>query len=270
LGFTAYGGENALTDALDFAIEYGLGLVQVSMDSSRYFPENMSVDHRNKIKDIYQKNNTGLCLHGPTDIPLMSRHESIRVAAVNRVLEMIDLAIDLGGEYFVFHPGRLALYSLNRKKIVFMEKALPEKYLGYFSQAINKISAHAGDKITICIENTHAVPPQFLGIIKETLQNSNLNLAWDIGHTEMLETANRNRIIQFFQDNISHVKLFHLHDVTEKGDHKTLGSGRVNLKAYLEIIDTVGADTILEIFPKSAIIKSLDCINSIKAIVEPG
>jgi len=240
------------------------------MDSSQYFPENMDSEKRGLIKNKFNINDIGLCFHGPTDLPLMNRHDSVRKAAIDRVLEMIDLAVDLGGEYFVFHPGRLAFYSLNRKKIFFMEKALPRKHHGYFSEAVNRIAEHAQNRITVCIENTHALSPQFLEIITDTIKNNNLHLVWDIGHIEMLQAAERSMMINFFQNNIKHVKLFHLHDVTEAGDHKTLGAGKVNLKAYLEIIDTVGADTVLEIFPKSEVVKSMEYINSIKASVEPG
>jgi sugar phosphate isomerase/epimerase len=251
-------------------VEHDLELIQISMDSSRYFPENMTDEKRTSIKNQFHQNNIGLCFHGPTDLPLMNRHDIIREAALNRALEMIDLAVDLGGEYFVFHPGRLAFYSLNRRKIFFMEKALPQKHLGYFTKAVEKISEHANGKITVCIENTHAIPPQFLEIITDALKNNELNLVWDIGHVEMLNASERSMMINFFQDNIKYVKLFHLHDVTEKGDHKTLGTGRINLKSYLEIIDTVGADTVLEIFPKSEVVKSLEYINSIKVTIEPG
>ena len=265
-----FGGEAELIDSAEFAKDHGFELIQISMDSARFFPENIPVKKRAEIRDHFIQNSIGLCFHGPTDLPTMNRHAPVRNAAIDRILEMIDLAIDLGGEYFVFHPGRLAVYSLNRKQIFFMEKAIPRIYLRYFTEAIKKITGHAKDRITICIENTHAVPQQFLEMIAECLKNHNLKLVWDIGHAEMLPGNDRDRMITFLQENSSYVKLFHLHDVTEKGDHKTLGTGRVEVKTYLEIIDTIEADTILEIFPNSELVKSKEYLNNIRATVEPG
>jgi len=264
------GGEKNLRATADFALEYGFGLIQIGMDSAAYFPENMQSDKRSDIKSLFEEKDIGLCFHGPADIPLLNRHTDIREAGLNRLCQIIDTAVDMGGEYFIIHTGRLAFYSIKKNKIVFMEKELPEIHLEFFSNAISRITDHANDRIEICIENTHAVPPQFLEIISKALNGNGLGLVWDIVHTEMLDSNNKATQLKFFQENIKHVRLFHLHDATDKGDHKTLGSGRLNLQAYIDIIDTVGADTILEIFPKREVVNSLHYLKSLKATVKPG
>ncbi len=261
--------ENGLERFPEFAFEYGFELVQISLDSSRHFPEKFSEEKRRAISELYKDKGVGLCFHGPSDIPLLNRHESIRRAGIDRNIEMLDLAMDMGGEYYIFHPGRLAFYSSARRKIVFMEQRLPDMHVRFFQDSIKRALDHAAGRIKICFENTHAVPPQFLDVIARTAEDDGLGLVWDIGHTELLPAQDKTRIIKFFQDNIRHVRLAHLHDVSDNGDHKTLGSGRVNLTAYIDILNTIGVDTVLEIFPETELLKSLEYLRNLALEPDP-
>ena len=145
---------------------------------------------------------------------------------------MLDLAIDLNGEYFVFHPGRLAFYSLGKKEIVFMERRFPDKHIELFSSSVKKILEYADGKIKICIENTNYLPVQFLNAISRLAIENRLCLALDVGHTENLPPNERAIMLKFYSDNIKYVKLVHLHDITKVGGHKALGTGNLNISPY--------------------------------------
>jgi len=232
--------------------------VQFSLDFSRLFPENLAKSARREIREYYTRKNVGLCFHGPSDIPLLNRHDAVREAGQGRIFEMIDLAAELGGEFFVFHPGRLAFYSIGKNKVVFMENRIPSKHLDFFGDSLHKILKYASERISVCIENTHYMPSGFLDVINEAIKSHGLYLTWDVGYTDMLPDDKRARMLKFYNDNIRYVKIVHLHDVTDSGVHKALGSGSLNVSAYLDIINTIKADVVLEIFPEKSLLESID------------
>ncbi len=246
-----------------FSQEYGFGLIQISLDNPRNFPEHLSKSERADIRARYTELGIGLCFHSPSDIPLMNRHENVRRAALERSFEMIDLAIDLGGEYFIFHPGRLAFYSLSTKKIFFMEQRYPDRISELFSDSLSRLLAHCAGRIELCIENTHAISAPFLNIIGNLASHEGLGLVWDAGHTEQLVGPKRAQVIKFFQDHIKHVRLAHLHDIVDGADHKALGAGQLDVVGYLEIFNALSIDVILEIFPKEALIQSVEYLSKL-------
>lgn len=180
---------------------------------------------------------------------------------------MIELSIDMKAEYFIFHPGRLAFYSLSSQKVFFMEQRYPERIGEVFHDSIRKIIGFAAGRVKLCLENTHTVISPFLRIIEKLADQEGLGLVWDVGHVEQLSEAKRQQMLKFFQDNARHVKLGHLHDIKGKSDHKTLGSGKLNVAGYLEVFKALSLDIVLEIFPEGELLKSLEYIRNINAHV---
>ena len=176
---------------------------------------------------------------------------------------MIDLAKDLGGEYFIFHPGRLAFYSIGKNEITLMENRFPKKHVDFLKGSLERILEYAGDGITISMENTYHLAPGLRDAIVELADTHGLRLTWDIGYTEALDPRGKAVMLKFFNDNIKYVKLVHLHDITTAGAHKMLGTGIVNVSAYLEIINVIKADVILEIFPEKDLLESLKYIKDL-------
>jgi sugar phosphate isomerase/epimerase len=194
----------------------------------------------------------------------MNRHRRIREAGLERIYEMIDMAIEMGGEYFIFHPGRLAYYSMSTKQVFFMEQRYPEKISEIFTDSLKKILAHAAGRIKICVENTHSISSPYLAALGRLATEDSLFLVWDVGHTEQLTGARRGQLIKFFQDNVRYVKLAHLHDIKDEADHKSLGTGRLDVAAYLEIFNAMSIDIILEIFPEAELLNSLNYLKGIE------
>lgn len=247
----------------DFAQRHAFEIIQLNLDSPRLFPENLPESRRREIRDCFRDKNLGLCVHGPSDIPLLNRHQAIREAGIGRILQMIDLASDLGGDYFIFHPGRLAFYSPGRSQVVFMENKIPSRHVEYFKSSLAKILEYNADRMTVCVENTHNLPQGFLEALRSLAEERGLGFAWDIGYADILPPDQRARMLKFLSDNSKYVKIFHLHDIAESGGHKALGTGRVNIAAYLDIINTIGADVILEIFPESGLLDSVRYLNDL-------
>jgi sugar phosphate isomerase/epimerase len=257
LGFADTKGRGDFEYLARFSVDHGFKLVQISLDNSRYFPERFGAEERARVRSRFQGLGVGLCFHGPSDVPLMNRHARIRQAGLERICEMIDLALDMGGEYFIFHPGRLAFYSASTQKVFFMEQRYPLKISEIFEDSLRHLLAHCAGRIALCVENTHAVAAPFLDVINKLASTSGLGLVWDVAHTEHLSEARRLRMLKFFQDNIRYVKLAHLHDIKSGAVHKGLGTGSLNIAGYLEIFKTLSIDIILEIFPEEELLNSL-------------
>jgi len=265
LGFTSFAVDGGFDEQLRFAETHGFDIVQIGLDIARYFPENIDGSERQRIRRAFARQGISLCFHGPSDIPLMNRHDRIRLAGLERYYEMIDLAVDLNSEYFVIHPGRLAFYSVSKKEVFFMERKIPALHLGLFEDSLGRLLAYAGDRIKLCIENTYAMPSQFLSVVSALIRENGLGLVWDAGHTELVAPAQRQRVIRFFQDNIKSVRLGHLHDVSGGADHKELGTGDINVFGYLEIFNALGVDIILEIFPEDKLLNSIEYLRKRQA-----
>ncbi len=247
----------------EFSQEHGFRLVQINLDNPRHFPERIAPRERAEVRARFNELGIGLCFHGPSDLTLMNRHEKIHQAGLDRAREMIDLAIDMGGEYFILHPGRLAFYSLSTKKVFFMEQRYPERISATFARSLGCLLAYCAGRIRLCIENTHAFSTQFLKVIGELASKDGLGLVWDVAHTEQLSGARRIQLIKFFQDNIKQVRLAHLHDIVDGAVHKPLGTGRLDVAGYLEIFNAMGIDIILEIFPEEGLIKSVEYLKTL-------
>jgi sugar phosphate isomerase/epimerase len=198
----------------------------------------------------------------------MNRHEKIRLAAIERLCEMIDMAVEMKGEYFILHPGRLAFYSLSSRKVFFMEQRYPERIGKLFEDSLTRILGRSRGRIALCLENTHTIAAPFLKIVNRLVSDSGLYLVWDVGHTEQLGEARRQEVLRFFQNNIKYVKLAHLHDVKDEVNHITLGSGNLKIAGYLEIFNALSLDIILEIFPEDALLKSLDYLRNMEIVAK--
>jgi len=264
LGFVSVAVRGGFDDLLRFAIDRGFGIVQIGMDTGGFFPEGIDAAERGRVKDTYARNDIALCFHGPSDIPLMNRHTKIRLAGLERYYEMIDLAVDLGGTHFVIHPGRLAFYSVSKNEIIFMERRIPTLHVRLFEDSLIRLLDYATNRISLCMENTYALPFPFLKVVGKLAREKGLGLVWDAGHTELAAPAARERIIKFFQENVRHVKLAHLHDVVDGSDHRELGAGKVNIEGYLELFNTIGVDIILEIFPQERLLRSIEYLRNLR------
>jgi sugar phosphate isomerase/epimerase len=265
LGFADVRGRGDFDYLASFAQQHGFALIQISFDNPRYLPEKYSAAERNAICEKFRSSDIGLCFHGPSDIPLLNRHERIRRAGIECMRELIEMAIEMGGEYFILHPGRLAFYSLSTKQIFYMENRFPDRISALFEDSLGQILELCSGRIQLCIENTHTVSAPFLKVIERMAADKGLGLVWDVGHVEQLSPAKRHQIIKFFQENLRYIKLAHLHDLKEESDHKTLGTGNLNIAGYLEIFRAMSLDIILEVFPEEELLKSLEYIRQSEA-----
>jgi sugar phosphate isomerase/epimerase len=269
LGFSEYSQVTKIIDVARKCCQMGLTAYQITGDFRINFPENISGDDRREILKFNRANDINLHFHAPGDIPLASRHQPLRLGGINRLTEFIGLAIEMGARSFIFHPGRFAYYKISSGAIVMADGKIPEVYFERFLDSVTRMVEFADGKIDLLLENTYGFSSQVIDTIDKFLELPATGLVWDIGHMNEKMAALKaknidpNRMAQFFADRLDHIKLAHLHDVSNGKGHLPLGTGIVNVSAFIEAISQLNIEMIIEVFSDQDLKTSLDYIESL-------
>jgi sugar phosphate isomerase/epimerase len=265
LGYSECSARTPAHEAAQKCLGYGLSAIQLTGDFPINFPENLSSAERTLTKEFILSNNLRLHFHAPHDIPLASRHEQIRQGGIARLKEYLQLAIDLGARSFVIHPGRFAIYKISSEKLILTDKNIPRVYLDRFFDSVANIQRFADGRIQILLENTYGFPPDLVEYVDIFLQNPGGGLVWDIVHGSHGQKQSREETAKFFSERLKNVKLIHLHDFSQSKGHQALGSGKLDINTYLDIISELQVDAIIEVLTAEDLRQSLDYIDAAAA-----
>ncbi|MCP4583013.1 MAG: TIM barrel protein [candidate division Zixibacteria bacterium] len=269
VGFSEYSQRASIIDVAGKCRLMGLAAYQITGDFRINFPENVSEGDRRKIHEFNRENNIHIHFHAPGDIPLASRHEPLRLGGVKRLTEFIELAIELGAASFIFHPGRFAYYKISSGAIVMADRKIPEVYFERFLDSVSRLVDFAGGKIDLLLENTYGFSNQVIETIDRLLELPATGLVWDIGHMSekipalKARKTDPNQMAQFFADRLGKIKLAHIHDVSNGKGHLPLGTGALNIPAFLEVISQLNIEMIIEVFSEQDLKTSLNYIESL-------
>ena len=86
------------------------------------------------------------------------------------------------------------------------------------------------------------------------LESKTFTLTFDIGHSY---TSNR-KDESFIMGYTKRLKHFHIHDATINKDHRTLGSGEIDLKKYIFLAKKCRARCVIEIKTIESLKKSVE------------
>lgn len=101
----------------------------------------------------------------------------------------------------------------------------------------------AGDSgVKICIENTDGYQDFEKEAIDYLLASEMFALTWDIGHSHACGNVDEDFLMQR-RDRLHH---FHIHDAKGTGNHKTLGSGEIDLAKRIGLAGTNGCRCVVE------------------------
>jgi sugar phosphate isomerase/epimerase len=245
----------------------GLTALQIAGDYPVNFPENVNMPQRKQLKDFAGTAGISLHFHAPTDIPLASRHEKLRLGALERLKEYIALAMDINAKSFVFHPGRFAFYKISSGRVVFADKNVPEPYFERFYESILKLCEFADSNLLLLLENTHNFSERVIEVIDKFLEKPSAGLVWDIAHMKLNGSRSekeKKHNAEFFTERLKSIKLMHIHDVRNGKSHQPLGSGGIDFKPYISLGDELKIPIIIEVFSNDDLMRSLEYIKSIK------
>jgi len=263
LGYSEPSPEISPLAAAEKCVQAGFSVLQLVGDYPVNFPENVKRAERKQLRNLVKKNKLRLHFHGPHDIPLASRHESVRKGGINRLKEYAQLAIDIGAKTLIIHPGRFAVYKISTGKLALTQKKIPRTYIEKFYDSISRLVKFAGNKTQILLENTYGFPPDLVEFVDKFLKLKGSGLVWDIGHGANDQRGDREKAAAFISERLKHVKLIHLHDINKTRGHLALGQGDLNIAAYIDIIFELKSDTIIEVLSEEDLKSSIDFIDTL-------
>lgn len=269
LGFSEYSSRIKALDVAVKCVELGLFVYQISGDLVINFPKNISGDERKQLRQYNNDHDLRLHFHAPTDIPLASRHEKLRLSGVDSLCEFIELALECGAKSFIFHPGRFAYYRIGSGQVVVANKNIPEIYFERFYDSVTRLAKCADGEIDLLLENTYDFSDSLIEIVDRFLGLQSTGLVWDIGHMQrsmMISKRNKidpNHIADFFSRRLEHIKLAHIHDINAGKGHLPLGTGSLNLAPFLEVLSNLDIDMIIEVFSENDLKASIEYIDSL-------
>lgn len=251
IGYAASVGEENIYKTIDFTKKNGMNAVEINMNVPIYFPENFSKDERKKIKEYAEINDVQITMHAPEDIGLLQLHQNIREAGLNRLKEVIQFGIDIGASRMTLHIGSAVCFTLIDRKS-YMEEFYEEEYRKILKDSLQELVTYAGDKLMICVENSGRFPKKIVQeVLQELLENTNLYLTWDIGHSY----ENKYNEVEFFIKNIDKVRTCHIHDNNGKSDHQIPGTGNLDFNKHFKLMKNKNIIYIIEVRPKEEAIK---------------
>ncbi len=268
-GLSSFNPEMKALEAASKTVQMGMSAYQISGDLAINFPENFPNSIRAELLEYNNRNDLRLHFHAPTDIPLASRHQSMRISGVDRLCEFIQLAIDCGAVSVIFHPGRIAYYKIGSGQVVVASRNIPVVYFERFIDSVERLVKFADGKIDLLLENTYDFSDKLIEVVDRFLALRSTGLVWDIGHMQRSMLVSRKNkvdpmhIADFFSSRYKHIKLAHIHDIDAKKSHLALGSGMLNLAPYLEILSTLNIDMIIEVYSENDLKTSIDYIESL-------
>lgn len=258
LGFSANRANTSIDSAIAQAAGWKLEALEINLNRSEYFPENYDAGQRAKIRKAAEEAKISLLLHAPDDINLLSRHKNIRLAGVERIKEMLEFGKELGAGFFTLHTGKVALLATGSGRLKIMRHPTFKPLAENFRDSARRVLEAAGGKLELGFENTNHFEGFFEEIITELLEETDLKLTWDIGHSFAESPEKVQATLRFFFSHLPWVKAAHLHDRRDKTDHLAVGAGTIPWGRFGEVLQSDAIFKIVEVKDVQAIEASLN------------
>ncbi len=257
LGFSANRRNTTIEEAIVKAFELQLEALEINLNRPEYFPEHFDSQKRLSIRKTAEKSKIQLLLHAPDDINLLSRHKNIRLAGVERLKEMLVFGKEIGAVYFTLHTGKVGLVATGSGRIKIMQHPTFKPLAENFRDSAQRLLEFAESKLELGFENTNHFEGFFEEIITGLLEQTQLKLTWDIGHSFAETPEKVEATLNFFFTYLPRVHTLHLHDRNQKTDHLAVGTGTIPWKRFGEVLQSNSIHKIIEVKDAEAIEVSL-------------
>jgi sugar phosphate isomerase/epimerase len=231
-----------------------LDFLELNINFPQYLLKNLDADTLRRLSEEYGIFYT---LHLDDEMSIADFNPYIADGYCQTVYDAIELAKDLGITRLNMHLSRGAKYTLPDKVIYFFE-AYEEDYLARIQHFRDECEKRIGDaNISICVENTAGFLPFQRRAVEILLESSVFGLTFDIGHNFCAGDMDE----EFILSHADRLKHFHIHDcLAEKKDHRTLGTGVLNVKRYLNLAESLGCTAVVETKTVESLAQSMDWI----------
>lgn len=234
--------------------DLGLQFLELNINFPQYSLNQLRID---QLRQISREYGISYTLHLDDEMSIADFNPYIAEGYCRTVYDAIDLAKGLNIRKLNMHMSRGAKYTLPDRVIYFFE-AYEQEYLERIRTFREECTRRIGDAdITICVENTAGFLPFQRRAVEALLESPVFGLTFDIGHN----FCGGNRDEEFILAHADRLKHFHIHDcLAEKKDHRTLGTGVLDVKRYLDLAERFGCTAVVETKTVESLAASMDWI----------
>ena len=229
-----------LEQAVQVCRDLRLDFLELNINFPQYLLDQLDVEKLRKLSEEYGIFYT---LHLDDEMSIADFNPYIADGYCRTVYDAVELAKKLGIPKLNMHLSRGAKYTLPDRVIYFFE-AYEAEYLARIRAFREECQARIGDSgILICVENTAGFLPFQKKAVEILLESPVFGLTFDIGHNY----CSGNMDEEFILSHKDRLKHFHIHDCVEgKKDHRTLGTGELDVGRYLNLAESLGCTAVVE------------------------
>ena len=232
-----------VADELADIAALGFDYLELTMDPPQAHYTVIRQQMNSILSDLASQSMKIIC-HLPTFVSTADLTDSIREASLQEMFNSLEVAVELGSQKVVLHPGHIGGLGVYVK----------ETALAHANQSLASIIGRAQALgLCVCLENMFPKcraffePPDFVEILQRF---PDLKLTLDTGHAN-IGTRGGRRILEFIEK-FGH-RIGHLHvsdNLGERDDHIPVGTGTIDFIKIVQALKQYGYDdtATLEIF----------------------
>ncbi len=229
---------------LEFAVQHGFQGLEFG--TSELSPEYIDRAGRKRFRSLAEANGVALSIHFLHRDMAPASHDPVRRARhFNELNQTLELALDVGAEVVVVHPGPIDCPGVDPTQATESVRQESMKFLGQFFADITPKAQNTG--VVVTVENMHHVPGQvvqnykeLLGLV-EPLNNPALQITLDMGHADRADG-----ITEAFEVFSPYLRHIHVHDSNGKRDHLEIGLGELDFSRWSERLRDYPFNMVLE------------------------
>jgi sugar phosphate isomerase/epimerase len=245
---------DATKACLEFCEENDVNICEILFDP----PDITSLENQLKFIDMCSNFSIKKQLHGPyIDTNLSSHNHWSAKAAIETYTEAAKISRAIGSRIYTIHPGS-SKFMFNENKVFVMDQLV--------SSTTSLLDAIADLRLTTCIENMQKKTGILLDLGEITsfftkINREDIFFTWDTSHSWTCDI----NIQELWEKWHSVIKNIHIVDNTIKTSdiHPALGTGKINFKEIIELLDSYNytGSLIIELGTATDSIKSIEYIN---------
>ena len=215
----------SIEENLAFASQLGLDFVELNMNLP--FCTVQALQEEN-LRALCEKYGVFLTLHADENLFFCDFNHLVADAHLQTMLDTISLCRENDIPLINFHMSEGVHFSLPGRKLYLFEE-YESIYLDRLLAFRDACHQAAGSSVRLCIENTGLRMPFVFRAIDQLLLSPAFALTWDTGHDHSAGGTDTPFLLAR-KDRLIHM---HLHDAQGKKNHLALGTGEIDLKAFL-------------------------------------
>ena len=247
-----------LEQAAKVCRDLDLDFLELNINFPQYLLEKLDVE---KLRRLGAEKGIFYTLHLDDEMSIADFNPYIAEGYCRTVFDAIELAKKLGIPKLNMHLARGAKYTLPDRVIYFFE-AYEKEYLDRIRAFRDACEDRIGEEnVCICVENTGGYLPFQRKAVEILLESPVFGLTFDIGHNH----CSGNQDEEFILSHADRLKHFHIHDCTaQKQDHRTLGTGVLDVARYLRLAKELGCTAVVETKTLESLAQSMDWIRGLR------